>query len=287
MSDGRERFQEGLDSEADSTQTNDPQASGPGPRFGFASNVGLKRKVDEDSLLVLEVTVVFDARVRRRVLLAISDGMSGHPRGEIASRIVIRTLVGVLCNVMASNTAISAKMASEEIVGAIQEAGKRMNVYSSRVPGSTGMGATVVLAMIDGDQIYSANLGDSRVYVINREGIRRVTKDHSYVQELVDSGKIEADAAKTHPRRNLVTRVVAADSDSTPRTFADTLVEGDIVLVCSDGIHLYIDDDELRKIILEESDPQRVCDKLIAMANGRGGADNVSVIMFPFGSMKE
>jgi protein phosphatase len=249
-------------------------------KIGFATHVGMHRQLNEDSMASLEVTAAYESKTRKRVLLLVADGMGGHNAGEIASKIGSETIVNALAQMLSSKDE-NASRYDETLRAAISLANQRILEASVQTPGSEGMGTTITLAIIDGNQLHSANVGDSRCYIINEEDVWQFTKDHSYVQQLVDQGQITCEEARTHPRRNEITRVVGYYGVVEVDTGITSLDQNDLVLICSDGLTAYVEDDELKRIVLDHTDPQKACDELVELANSRGGRDNISVIIAP------
>jgi len=249
-------------------------------KIGFATHVGMHRQLNEDSMASLEVTAAYESKTRKRVLLLVADGMGGHNAGEIASKIGSETIVNALAQMLSSKDE-NASRYDETLRAAISLANQRILEASVQTPGSEGMGTTITLAIIDGNQLHSANVGDSRCYIINEEDVWQFTKDHSYVQQLVDQGQITCEEARTHPRRNEITRVVGYYGVVEVDTGITSLDQNDLVLICSDGLTAYVEDDELKGIVLDHTDPQKACDELVELANSRGGRDNISVIIAP------
>ncbi len=249
-------------------------------KIGFATHVGMHRQLNEDSLASLEVTAAYESKTKKRLLLLVADGMGGHNAGEIASRIGSETIVNALAQLLSSKDE-NASRYGEAFRAAISLANQRILQASTQTSGSEGMGTTVTLAIIDGNQLHTANVGDSRCYIINEEDAWQFTKDHSYVQQLVDQGKITREEARTHPRRNEITRVVGYYGVVEIDTGVTSLDENDRVLLCSDGLIAHVEDDELKRIALDHTDPQKACDELVELANSRGGRDNISIIIAP------
>ena len=249
-------------------------------KIGFATHVGMHRQLNEDSMASLEVTAAYESNTRKRVLLLVADGMGGHNAGEIASKIGSETIVNALAQMLSSKDE-NASRYDETLRAAISLANQRILEASVQTPGSEGMGTTITLAIIDGNQLHSANVGDSRCYIINEEDVWQFTKDHSYVQQLVDQGQITCEEARTHSRRNEITRVVGYYGVVEVDTGITSLDQNDLVLICSDGLTAYVEDDELKGIVLDHTDPQKACDELVELANSRGGRDNISVIIAP------
>ena len=243
------------------------------PRIGLLTDVGRKRQIDEDSILALESVSGFESKINQKFLFVLADGMGGHAKGEVASKMAVTTMVEKLCPVMLSQTNYAS-----EISNAIQEANLKILQYTLDHTEAEGMGTTVVCAIVDGST-HLANVGDSRAYVISSDEIRRVTKDHSYVQELVDRGEMSQEEAISHPKKNVITRAVGAYAEVKVDTMKLTLDDDESLLLCCDGLIIHVQDEEIKEIVVNASHPQEACKKLVDLANERGGKDNISVIL--------
>ena len=233
----------------------------------------------------------------------VADGMGGHEAGEVASLLAVERIRDVLLAEDLSPTA-------ERVVEAISDANGDIFRAAIANPGQAGMGTTVTaIAVIedpmagrgapniddnDGldldkvtpifprdqpEALVLANVGDSRTYLFRHGRLRRVTIDHSYVQELVSTGHITDDEARTHPRRNIITRALGIEPDVKVDWWTLPLVRGDRFLLCSDGLVDEVADPDITRVLRDNTDPQTAVDLLIAMANAAGGRDNVTVIV--------
>ena len=145
-------------------------------------------------------------------------------------------------------------------------------------PGFLGMGTTAVAAVVAEGKLIIGNLGDSRAYLISDHFIRQITADHSYVELLLRAGSIGAEEARTHPRRNEITKALGIRNYSGPDLFESNYRSGDILILCSDGLNKMIEDSMILKIASEEGSPDLICSRLIDAANEHGGLDNITVI---------
>ena len=226
---------------------------------------GRVRPHNEDSLWVCPETGVF----------AVAGGMGGHAAGEVASRLAIEAIQEVLGQARREDEDIPALIRQ-----AIDEANQRIASRIKQRPEFTGMGTTLVLAVVDGDRYWIAHVGDSRAYRIRGSEIEQLTSDHSFVNELVRLGMLSKEQAARDPRRNVVTRALG----SGPAVIADVVEQQarpeDLLLLCSDGLNSMLDDGQ----ILESAsgafeDLDAVCQRLIDAANAAGGEDNVTVVL--------
>lgn len=197
--------------------------------------------------------------------------MGGHNAGDYASKMTVETMLVEMENSFEKNPTIIFRRAIEEANAVI----RRKASEDSRLE---GMGTTVVAASCMGRFLQVANVGDSRLYVVNRE-IRQITRDHSYVQEMVRIGELDPADARNHPDKNIITRAVGAEDSVEPDFFTVELQEGDLVLMCSDGLTNMLEDEEIRMIISGARDLVEKAERLVEAANANGGRDNISVIL--------
>lgn len=225
--------------------------------WGARSDVGLVRGHNEDSFLL------------RTPLFVVSDGMGGHAAGEVASSIAVETV-----GERAPGTA------DDILLGAAVEAANMAVIEAAEQGiGKPGMGCTVTSVLIEKNKMAVAHVGDSRAYVLRQGTLVRVTHDHSYVEELVDSGQITADEARTHPSRSIITRALGSDPDMYADHFSLEVNDGDRVILCSDGLSSMISDAEIEALAVSSATPQQAADNLVAAALTAGGADNVTVVV--------
>ena len=225
--------------------------------WGARSDVGLVRGHNEDSFLL------------RTPLFVVSDGMGGHAAGEVASSIAVETV-----GERAPGTA------DDVLLGAAVEAANMAVIEAAEQGiGKPGMGCTVTSVLIEKNKMAVAHVGDSRAYVLRQGTLVRVTHDHSYVEELVDSGQITADEARTHPSRSIITRALGSDPDMYADHFSLEVNDGDRIIVCSDGLSSMISDAEIEALAVSSATPQQAADNLVAAALTAGGADNVTVVV--------
>lgn len=225
--------------------------------WGSRSDVGLIRDHNEDSFLC------------RPPLFAVSDGMGGHAAGEVASSIAIHTIAKE-----APSTADSALLGA-----AIEAANMDVLTAPETGRGREGMGCTATACIIENDRMAVAHVGDSRLYLLHKGSLVRVTHDHSFVEELVDAGEITADEARVHPSRSVITRALGSDPDMYADHFTIGVEAGERVILCSDGLSSMIGDTEIEDICVTSASPQVCADALVSAALIAGGHDNVTVIV--------
>ena len=172
-------------------------------KIGMLTDVGQVRPVDEDSILAADLSFGVNSESSKFLLLAVADGMGGHAKGEEASKIALNAIAGAVIPDLLNNTPFT-----KILEKGIQNANQDILDYTAKNPEASGMGTTSVCAVVKDNQIHLANVGDSRAYRVSDDEICRVTKDHSYVQALIDEGDITEEQAREHPRKNEITRAV-------------------------------------------------------------------------------
>ena len=232
-------------------------------RFGMATDVGRLRAVNEDSILA--VTPLF----------AVADGMGGHAAGEVASQVALSTVQERFVDADTHTT--------ESLVQAVQAANRAIHDRSVADLHLRGMGTTLTgVAIVERDgseRLAVVNVGDSRTYVVQDGILQQITRDHTYVEDLVAAGEITADEARFHPRRHIITRALGIDPDVQVDAWEAPAAAGDRYLVCSDGLFNEVDDGQIAAVLTGTEDPQYAADTLIELANAAGGRDNISVIV--------
>lgn len=232
------------------------------------THVGLRRSSNQD---------YFGQEIHRdgARLIVVADGMGGHAGGERASRLAVEEfLVKLRDGSVESADGIEATLRS-----GIESANERVRSEAAADSSLKGMGATVVGAVLKGDRAHIVNLGDSRAYRFGNEGLRQLTFDHSMVGELLRKGELTPEEAANHPRRNVITRAVGVAEGVAPELFETPLTRGEILLLCSDGLHGMIGDDEIARILGTDWPLAAKCDALIDAALDAGGGDNVTVML--------
>jgi protein phosphatase len=230
-------------------------------KWGASTDVGMVRQQNEDSFLAEET------------LFVVADGMGGHNAGEVASALAVTTLKA------GARLGIDDAEVFRELVQQANSA-----IYTASLDDSTqsGMGTTVTaLSIVEGEEprVLVANVGDSRAYLWRSGALSRLSVDHSYVQELVNEGIITPEAARVHPRRNIVTRALGIDRSVNVDVFTHFVRTGDRIVLCSDGLVDEVPDTEIAKVLGQHTDPQETAEALVMVANTNGGRDNTTVIV--------
>ena len=243
-------------------------------KIGMLTDVGQVRPVDEDSILAADLSFGVNSESSKFLLLAVADGMGGHAKGEEASKIALNAIARAVIPDLLNNTPFT-----KILEKGIQNANQDILDYTAKNPEASGMGTTSVCAVVKDNQIHLANVGDSRAYRVSDDEICRVTKDHSYVQALIDEGEITEEQAREHPRKNEINRAVGIMPSIEVDTMKLTLDSDESLLLCCDGVIAHLSDDDIHKIIRDSADPQTACQEIVDLANERGGSDNISLII--------
>lgn len=250
---------------------------------GRLSDVGMRREIDEDALLTNEMVQFTQDGYQLIGLYAVADGMGGASAGEVASRMVIETLARYVSEHLVAPPVASAAPARDYAAllrAAIEQA--NAEVLEARIRAQTDMGSTVVAALVVGKRAYIANVGDSRAYLITPDRITKLTKDHSFVQALADSGAISEEEARTHPQRNYILRNVGDKPHLVVDLFDVPIEAGQSLLLCCDGLWEMVRDEHIRDIVNRQRNPQDACRELIQAANRNGGDDNITCVLVRF-----
>ena len=205
-------------------------------------------------------------------LFIVADGMGGHKAGDYASRYTVETIEREIKASFEKNPSLIIKKA-------ITVANREIRKLAAEDPNLHGMGTTVVVATIIGRYLQVANVGDSRLYIINGQEIRQITQDHSLVEEMVRLGGIRREDARLHPDKNIITRAIGAKDDVDIDFFTVELKPSDRILMCSDGLNTMLDDERIKRIVAGEESIEAMVESLIVEAKFEGGFDNVSVII--------
>lgn len=234
------------------------------------TDVGMVRQVNQDYVYTTDNPIGPLAN-----LFVVADGMGGHQAGDYASKYTVETLIKELENSDIEDV-------EKALVSAIKVANREIIKKANQDSELKGMGTTVVVATIVNQMMYFANVGDSRLYLIN-EGITQLTKDHSLVEEMVRLGGIKPEEAKYHPDKNIITRAIGAKDNVEVDFYEHRLKKGDIILMCTDGLSNMVEDDELFHIVQGGRDIVESAVSLVDAAKENGGTDNIGIVLIePF-----
>lgn len=227
--------------------------------------MGLKRDNNQDTFLL-------DPDLG---LYIVADGMGGHLGGEVASSVAAKTLREVVSESWEHDVGVNPR---EILTRGYRNASVRVWEESQAKPELQGMGTTMVSALIRDQQLYVANVGDSRAYLVNDLGFWQLTEDHSFVNDQIRAGMLKEENARSHAMKNVITRSVGFERDVTPDILIKTLVAGDKLLLCSDGLSGLVEDRRIAEICSNSKLPE-IVPNLISEAKANGGDDNVTVLL--------
>lgn len=277
-------------------------------KIAARTDVGKVRDHNEDNFIVCsnldKKEWLFDnqkilAQDRSGSLLVVADGMGGMNAGEVASKIAIEAIRNYFDEKISSELVISPPFIINVLKGAVQAANKEIFSHEKQYPETEGMGTTIVVAWITGNQLYCTWCGDSRCYIFNPDlmtdnprvkyfldekrqvtgNLAQVSKDHSFVQELIDKGKITIEQAFYHPSNNIITKSLGGDERVMPEIFSCEIQKGDRILLCSDGLCGMLMDEQIVEIIQNQPDVNQCVAALVDAANESGGNDNITAVM--------
>jgi PPM family protein phosphatase len=228
--------------------------------YAVASDTGRRRRRNEDNYVVAPP------------LFAVADGMGGAQAGEVASRLAASALEGEDADGLHG---------LERLDALIQEANRRIYDRASTDPTASGMGTTMTVALVEGMHVALGHVGDSRAYLVRGDQMEQLTEDHSLVNELLKSGRLSEEEAHVHPQRSVITRAVGTDPDVDVDGFTIEAEDGDVFLLCSDGLTDMVEDEEILELVHEHRDDlDKAVKALVAAANRGGGEDNITAVAF-------
>lgn len=233
-------------------------------------DLGKVREQNEDSIYISESP---DTDFEYYI---VADGMGGHNGGEVASSAAIKYFNEYI------NENIHLKNAEDILdifVEALAYCNNKIFDMAENDSALKGMGTTFTAAAVYENRLYSVHIGDSRLYIYNKNGLRQISKDHSFVMEMVRMGKITLEEARNHPKRNMITKAVGIEKMMPADTIVCSLDEDSIIMLCSDGLSSMVLDSDIEKILKKKNDLAEKADMLVKLANKNGGYDNISVIL--------
>lgn len=239
------------------------------------TDIGLRRQENQDTFALDHVESA------ETVVAVVCDGMGGVNGGKLASSIAAETFMDGLRRQLRPDMDREESGRAQTL--SVSQANRAVFERSVENPELSGMGTTLVSAVVTGNEAVICNVGDSRAYHISAEGIRRVTRDHSVVESLVESGDLTPEQARTHPNRNLITRALGPERFIESDLFAVRLAEGDSLLLCSDGLTIVLEDREILEVLRAGEDGQAALERLVALTMERGAPDNVTAVLIRAG----
>lgn len=241
---------------------------------GAYSDKGMVRQINEDSIYI-----PVDTNRNSIMLFIVADGMGGHMAGEIASKEAIDAVVRYIHE----NYEKEASNVRSNLINLVNEsilyANKQIYEKSLSDINLSGMGTTFAIALIHNESLYIGHVGDSRIYLIRRNNLYQLTRDHSYVEELVNSGTITREEAANHPQKNIITRALGTEEIVEIDICVRKMYKNDILILCTDGLTNMVKEEIIKEVVEGIESPQESAEKLVSLANEAGGTDNISVII--------
>jgi serine/threonine protein phosphatase PrpC len=255
------------------------------------TDVGRVRSANEDSLVVSNLSegirieqsgYLRFASNSSGALFAVADGMGGAAAGETASRVCLRTLYHEVQDSAHRHRLGSDRVMERILIDAVGNANRRVYDMARRDPLLSGMGTTLTVVLQAYDRMVIGQIGDSRAYHLRESGIRQLTRDQSLVAQMVSAGKLTEEEARRHPEKNVLLQAIGVRPQVELALRSASLEPGDILLLCSDGLHTQMSSDEIFDVVWDSSGPDDACTALVDLANRRGGPDNITAVLVQF-----
>ena len=237
------------------------------------SDRGLVRENNEDRYLIWHAEIL--------ALYAVADGMGGHVAGEVASALTLSVLQDFLFvnkNEMAEALHAGGNL-QPYIAKMLTAANTAVYNEGEKMPEYAGMGTTLTMLLVAGDCYWLAHIGDSRAYVVRDNELFRLTEDHTLVTQLLRNGQIREEETSGHPQRHILTRALGTDDSAQFDILVQTFFPGDKILLCTDGLHGLVEEDEILREVEAGIEPEDIISRLVALANERGGTDNITAVV--------
>ena len=255
------------------------------------TDVGRSREHNEDRFLVADLTrkdASLQPQVRqhelgeRGSLFVVADGMGGAAAGELASQMATDTIFAHLMKAWNAETEATPQRFAHRLKESVEVANANIHAHAKAHPEVRGMGTTTTAAGVLGDHLYLTQVGDSRAYLVRGGVAHQLTKDQSLMQRLVEAGELTEEEAAQSERRNIILQALGPDPKVKVDLTHQEVRRGDVLVLCSDGLSGQVKKEEIAQVVTQSSDLAAACDKLIALANERGGPDNITVVMARF-----
>ena len=242
--------------------------------FAQRTDIGLQRSLNEDSALSF---LPEDPQIlsKKGALFVVADGLGGHSQGEVASQLAVSIVQSAYYQNERDELGLALRQAVEQANAHIYQENQSQSPQPSP---DKRMGTTCVAAVLQDDTLYVANVGDSRAYIVRAGQVKQVSLDHSVTAEQIRAGLLKPEQVADHPQRKMITRCLGEEGNVEVDIFTEKVQVGDLLLLCTDGLTQYLDDEELRKIV-QTYDPQESVQHLIERANERGGEDNITAVV--------
>ena len=242
-------------------------------KFGFRTDTGKQRDGNEDALLLLPKPGIY----------VVADGVGGQNSGEVASRKAVAGIENFLkANPLSGADRLEGKYRENWLKSyffrCLEKINSEIRKEAMSDPVMARMATTMVLCYLDIEAVYVVNIGDSRAYILRDGEITQLTVDHTYVNKLINAGTLSKSEARLHPQKNIITKALGSTKHTDPDFYRFDLHKGDRILLCTDGLHGELTDDEIAGIIKKNKDLNSICGSLVDAANKNGGRDNITVI---------
>lgn len=240
-------------------------------RFGFESDRGRVREINEDSCKVIT------GKDGIPDTFIVADGMGGHNSGELASRMAVELSEEYLLKFLQPDQNEESILAL--ISNMMAEVNKSIYFKAKESEENFGMGTTFIIGILFKGKLFIGHVGDSRVYLVSNGALKQLTTDHSYIEELIKNGSLTREEAQNHPKKNVITRALGCEENVEFDTYSVDVKGEDIFILCTDGLTNMLSENEILSIINNNDDPQYSCSELVRIANKKGGEDNITVII--------
>jgi PPM family protein phosphatase len=255
------------------------------------SDVGCVREFNEDAFCIADLGQ--ELRIERSgvlrfvpgpqgALFVLADGMGGPVGGETASKLAVRTLYREVQALVRDLERSENYFLEEVVITAVAAANRAIYNLAQHNPELAGMGTTLTAVLEMQNRLIIAQIGDSRAYLLREDGIRQLTRDQSLVADLVSTGKITEEQARRHPERNILLQALGVAPKVELQLGSTNVRPGDVLLLCSDGLHMQMSADEIFGIVADSKSPEYACQELVDLANSRGGPDNITSVLVEF-----
>lgn len=244
--------------------------------FSAITDKGIVRKTNQDYCVAADKPVPF---------FILCDGMGGHSSGDIASKSAAESIKKYISMHYSFDT--DENVAKKLLCGAIEYANKIVYTRACKIPEFLGMGTTCDICFVDFDVLYVSHVGDSRVYLYRDNNLIQLTRDHTLIEELLKNGSITEDEVENHPGRHMITRAVGTEADIKTDFSKLELQDGDMILMCSDGLYNMLPDNETKKVLFTDGAVKDMTKRLLEKAKENGGEDNITVIILRYTKSKE
>lgn len=251
-----------------------------GLAIGHCSDAGQQRDLNEDSYLLLTNPM---SEEKIDAMFVVADGMGGHQAGDVASQTLVEAVSTTFSSSDYHQHVAYSRQHPDYYIVVLKEILERINeqIYnlSSSRPDLNGMGTTATIALLKGKRLFWGHVGDSRAYLLHDGHLQQLTQDHTWVAEQVASGQMSSEEAIQHPRRHVLTQSLGNNLVIRVGRGAQDVAPGDTLLLCSDGLTSMVSKAEIQKALCSHADPQTICEQLVALANQRGGPDNITALV--------